>query len=73
MIACDFRYRVCVTKNRSNAVPIPKPPNYDPKDFELVRRQVLAELKATGKVTDNPWGNMVFNGYAQVVKAMKFE
>ncbi len=68
-----YQYRVCVTKNKSNAVPIPKPPGYDPEDFELVRRQVLAELKATGKVIDDPWGNMVYSGYAQVVKAMKFD
>ena len=57
-----YQYRVCITQNTSNSVPIPKPPGYDPQDFELVRRQVLAELKATGKVSDTAWGNMVFNG-----------
>ena len=68
-----YAYRVCITQNKSNSVPIPKPPGYDPQDFELVRREVLAELKATGKVSDTAWGNMVFNGYDQVLKSMKYD
>ena len=35
-----YNYRLCVTKNESNMVPFPKPENYDPSDWELLRRWI---------------------------------
>ena len=41
-----FSYRPCVTNNKANKVPFPKPENYDEEDFELMRRYVAAQSSA---------------------------
>jgi len=77
-----YSYRVCltkVTKNNSNAAPIIPPPNYDPKDFELARRYLLAELQHNNKThkVSQPWLNLVYHGYEQIVdhkhRSMKYD
>ncbi len=35
-----YSFRLCLTKDPENRVPFPKPANYDPARFELVRRYV---------------------------------
>jgi FAD dependent oxidoreductase len=37
-----YSYRVPMTRNAANKVPVPKPANYDPARFELIRRYVAA-------------------------------
>ena len=33
-----YCFRMCLTRNPENRVPFPKPDNYDPNDYELLRR-----------------------------------
>eukprot|EP01064_Diplonema_japonicum_P026403 TRINITY_DN37816_c0_g1_i1.p1 TRINITY_DN37816_c0_g1~~TRINITY_DN37816_c0_g1_i1.p1 ORF type:complete len:541 (+),score=78.12 TRINITY_DN37816_c0_g1_i1:57-1625(+) len=42
-----WSFRACVTTNKKNQVPFPKPVNYDPEDFELMKRY-LASLNLAG-------------------------
>lgn len=35
-----YCFRLCLTKTQQNQVPFSKPPGYDPKEFELLRRYV---------------------------------
>jgi hypothetical protein len=37
-----YSYRLCLTRNPANRVPIPEPANYDPARFEVVRRALKA-------------------------------
>lgn len=41
-----FCYRMCLTKDRNNRIPITKPKNYDPNNYEIYRRY----LKNGGKL-----------------------
>ncbi len=40
-----YSFRLCVTKDAANRVPFPKPANYDPARFEVVRRYFAREKK----------------------------
>jgi FAD dependent oxidoreductase len=40
-----YSYRVPMTKNAANKVPMPAPANYDPARFELIRRYVAAHTQ----------------------------
>ena len=51
-----------MTSDPTNSVPVTPPPKYDPQDFEIARRFVLAELAAGGHV-GSPWGNMAYRAY----------
>ena len=66
-----YSFRACLSKNTSNMVPFAPPPGYDPADFELQRRYLLAEL-AAGKTPHRPWGNLAYHGYPSS-KDMKFD
>ena len=35
-----YNFRVCVTNRRENAIPFPKPPNYDPSRFVRLRERI---------------------------------
>lgn len=37
-----YSFRLCLTQNKDNKLPIPKPTNYDPKRFEIIRRHIKA-------------------------------
>lgn len=37
-----YSFRLCLTKDPDNSVPLTQPPNYDPATYELVRRFVTA-------------------------------
>jgi len=39
----SYNFRVCLTNTPSNMVPLPKPANYDEKDFELLRRYLAVD------------------------------
>ncbi len=41
-----YSFRLCLTEDPANRVPFPKPANYDPARFEVIRRHI----KAGGKV-----------------------
>jgi len=56
-----FSYRVCLTTDANNMVPITAPPGYDPKDFELPRRYLLTEL-AKNITPSTPWGDLTYHG-----------
>ena len=40
-----YSFRLCVTKEAANRVPFPKPANYDPARFEVIRRYFAQEMK----------------------------
>lgn len=37
-----YNFRVCLTKDETNKIPIPKPPNYDPERYILLQRYIKA-------------------------------
>lgn len=39
----SYNFRVCLTNNASNMVPLPMPAGYSPAKFELLRRCVISE------------------------------
>lgn len=45
-----YNFRMCLTKNRDNQAPIPKPLNYNPHDYELLARLIAATVKAKKRV-----------------------
>ena len=40
-----YSFRLCVTKEPANRVPFPKPANYDPARFEIIRRYFAQEKR----------------------------
>ena len=44
-----YNLRLCLTRDRNNQVPFPKPPNYDPRRYELLARLIEATVKETGR------------------------
>lgn len=40
-----YSFRLCLTKDEANRVPFPKPANYDPARFEVVRRYFAQEKR----------------------------
>jgi hypothetical protein len=46
-----YNFRLCLTKNPANRKPIDPPPNYDPKQYELLGRYFDALAAAGKKVT----------------------
>jgi hypothetical protein len=45
-----YNFRLCLTKDKSNQVAIPKPLNYDPHEYELLARLIAATVKAKKRV-----------------------
>lgn len=47
----SYNFRLCLTTNATSQVPFPKPPNYQPSDWELLRRYIKActETRHTNK------------------------
>jgi len=43
-----YSFRLCLTENPDNRVPMPKPANYDPARFEIVRRALQAGERRVG-------------------------
>jgi hypothetical protein len=43
-----YSYRLCLTDQASNQIPLPKPDGYDPKEYELLERLVQAITKEEG-------------------------
>jgi len=44
-----YNFRLCLTDDRANQVPYPKPSNYDAKRYELLARLIAAQTKQAGK------------------------
>lgn len=49
-----YCFRLCLTTDKANMIPVSAPPNYDPKRYELVGRFVEACI-ANGDVMDLRW------------------
>jgi hypothetical protein len=56
-----YSWRLCVINTPENMVPFPKPPNYNPEDFEVLRRytvslgqptlaDIVSELEYNGEI-----------------------
>lgn len=60
-----FSYRVCLTMDPNNKVPLVAPKGYDPKDFELARRLVRAEL-SHNLTLSAPWDYLDYYGYEKI-------
>ncbi len=43
-----FSFRLCLTRDPANRVPIPEPTHYDPARFELARRALQAGIRGIG-------------------------
>lgn len=43
-----YNFRLCMTTNRDNMVPFPKPPGYDPSRYELLARMIEAHVEKEG-------------------------
>ena len=43
-----YSFRLCLTRDPANLVPIPEPTKYDPAKFELVRRALKAGVRGIG-------------------------
>jgi hypothetical protein len=48
-----YSYRLCITTNKTNQAPFPKPPNYDPNDFILLQLYINS-LISSGKYPQGP-------------------
>jgi hypothetical protein len=48
-----YNFRLCLTQNATNKIPIAPPANYDESRYELVRRYVAARVVKDGSVTLN--------------------
>lgn len=46
-----YNFRLCMTKKEGNKVPFPKPPNYDPAQWELLADLLAAQLEENGVPT----------------------
>ena len=43
-----YSFRLCLTRDPANRVPMPEPANYDPARFEIVRRALKAGVRGVG-------------------------
>ena len=75
-----YSYRVCFTQDPNNMVPVTQPLGYNPIDFELARRLVLAEVAAIDEKRPNydsisrPWILYPYNRYDNTNRTfMKFD
>ena len=66
-----YSFRGCLTKDSNNTTPLKKPLGYDPKDFELQRRYLLAEIAANDSIS-MPWSYLEYHGYPSS-KPMKYD
>jgi hypothetical protein len=45
-----YNFRLCMTKDKSNQAPLPRPDNYNPHEYELLARLIDATVKANKSV-----------------------
>jgi FAD dependent oxidoreductase len=45
-----YNFRMCLTKDKSNQTPIPKPLDYNPHEYELLARLIAATVKVKKRV-----------------------
>ncbi len=53
-----YSFRLCLTKNPANRVPLPEPAHYDPARFELARRALKAGIKVGLDLYPLPGGKL---------------
>lgn len=70
----SYSYRVCLTKDPNNKVPVTAPEGYDPADFELARRLVQTEVSENMEVSA-PWMYLDYMEYNRIpnTKRVKFD
>jgi hypothetical protein len=69
----SYSYRVCLTTDPANKVPLTPPAGYDPNDFELARRLIQAQVVRNLTISE-PWCYLEYNGYKQITKSnMKYD
>ena len=69
----SYSFRVCLTSDPNNSVPIPEPPGYDPRDFELSRRLNLQDIRFQDTI-ERPWQNLEYKGYpGEILRSYKFD
>jgi hypothetical protein len=70
----SYSYRVCMTKDPNNKVPVTAPEGYDPADFELARRLVQTEVRDNIEVSA-PWLYLDYMEYSRIPNAthIKFD
>lgn len=62
-----YNFRICLTKDPNNRIGIPKPPNYDPWQFELLRRYIEAGIwDAMDLHTELPNGKTDLNNFGAI-------
>ena len=65
-------WRLCITKDKNNSVPWPRPPDYDAARFELVTR--FAEALGDGKTINDFVGVYDYYGFpASAARPMKYD
>lgn len=67
-----YSFRVCLTQDPDNRVNMTPPDGYDPNDFELARRLIVAET-LLGKELSAPWINYEYFGYSNIADARKMK
>jgi hypothetical protein len=53
-----YSFRLCLTADRDNRVPMPEPANYDPARFEIVRRALKAGVRVGFDLYPLPGGKL---------------
>ncbi|HEX4229639.1 MAG TPA: FAD-dependent oxidoreductase [Bryobacteraceae bacterium] len=47
-----YNFRMILTDSPANRLPFPKPPGYDPHQYELLARLIAAKMEKSGKIPD---------------------
>ena len=63
-----YSFRLCLTNNPENRVPMPKPDNYDPTRFEIMRRTIKAGFANSIWFDPYPLPNRKFDGNNAISK-----
>lgn len=66
-----YTYRLCITEDKNNQAPFPSLDefNYNPEDWELLRRTYKAGIQEDGDV-GMPFGGVPFKGLPKNKKSM---
>lgn len=66
----SYNFRLCLTKDKSNQVAVPRPEEYDPRRYTLLSRVVLSQPKATLRsvfsIGQVPGGKTDFNNIGPI-------
>ena len=63
-----YNFRLCLTRDSANKVPFTKPDNYDPSQYELLRRLIINREKAGWNMQNN-----IIYTYSAALQGKKFD